>query len=202
MSKANDRPLLEAVMEGAEAAYDLAVDNEAVKAVPIVGTAFKILKGLDDFRSRVLQKKLFIFLSEPRLKASVEARALRQRMIGNDEKNSEIGEMLFLVLEKMTDNIKPVLLARAYASYLDDVIDSITFEAIAHVIDTAFYRDLLSYLTSGRTIENHVDLWHQRIASAGLEDVSEESWEGNRTYQDTPLGHIFKLAIKYDEIRL
>lgn len=201
MNKENDRPFLEAFMEGVEAVYDLAADNEAVKAVPVVGTAFKFLKGLDDLRSRALQKKLFVFLSEPRLKSSAEARSMRQKILIDQDKDAEIGQMLFLVLDKITDNIKPVLLARAYASYLDDVIDAITFEAIAHVIDMTFHRDLLSYLTSGRTIENHVDLWHQRIASAGLEDVSEESWDGHRKYQDTPLGQVFKLAIKYEEIR-
>lgn len=196
----NDRPVLEAIMEGAEAAYDLASDNEAVKAVPIVGTAFKLLKGLDDLRSHALQKKLYAFLTEPRLKSSAEAHLLRQGMLKKDKKDTEIGEMLFLVLDKMTDNIKPILLARAYAAYLDNEIDTISFEAIAHVIDMTFHRDLLSYLTSGRSIENHVDLWHHRIVSAGLEDVLEESWNGGKSYQDTPLRQVFKLAIKYDDI--
>jgi hypothetical protein len=81
MADKQDRNFLEMFAEGAEAAWDLAIESEAVKAVPVVGTAFKFLKGLDDLRSRVLMGKLHRFLNEPSLRAAMEAKELRDEIL-------------------------------------------------------------------------------------------------------------------------
>lgn len=196
MTEKNDRNILEALMEGAEAVIDLATESEAVKAVPVVGTAFKVLKGLDDLRSRVLMGKLHKFLSEPALREALEAQRIREEILNKPGRDQEIGEMLFLVLDKVTDMTKPVLLARAYASYLEELIDDFTFAAVAHAIDIAFLRDLLEFLNPARGPDT--TLWQQRLAAVGLLEVRDTSW--NRkviVYQETSLGEKFRLAIAF-----
>jgi len=193
MTGRSDRNILEAFMEGAESAIDLAVESEAVKAVPIVGTAFKLLKGLDDLRSRVLMGKLQKFLSEPALREAADAKRLRDEILDEPGRDQEVGEMLFLVLDKVTDMTKPVLLARAYASYLDGKVDDFAFSAVAHAIDIAFLRDLLEFLDESRGPDT--TLWQQRLAAIGLLSVESESWDGIIEYQETPLGSSFRLAL-------
>lgn len=194
MAQKNDRNFLEALLEGAEAAVDFATKSEAIKSVPVVGTAFKMLRGFDDLRSRVLMGKLYKFLDEPTLRQALEAQRLRDEIVNKPGRDQEIGEMLFLVLDKVTDMTKPVLLARAYASYLEGLIDDFAFTAIAHAIDIAFLRDLLEFLDPARGPDT--TLWQQRLAAVGLLEVLDESWD--RTvikYQETPLGASFRHAV-------
>lgn len=194
MTEKAPRSILEAFMEGAEAALDLIVESDAIKAVPVVGTAFKLLKGLDDLRSRSLMGKLYKFLNEPALRDAIEARQLHEEILNNPGREQEIGEMLFLVLDKVTDMTKPALLARAYASYLNKEIDGFALESVAHAINIAFVRDLLEFLNNLRGLDN--TLWQQRLAAVGLLSVVEESWNHTVTeYQVTPLGATFRHAI-------
>lgn len=194
MSEKKERNFIEAIMEGAEATWDLFIENEAVQAVPVVGSAFKILKGVDDLQSRALQRKLHKFLSEPALRHAVEARKLRDEILENDGRDEEIGEMLFLVLGNVTDLTKPVLLAKAYAAYLDGEINAFGVEQIAHVINVTFLRDLLDFLNPAvLSTHNH---WKDRLVSAGLMSVVDKSWSGDVTnYRETPLGNSFRHAI-------
>ena len=194
MTEKRDRNFLEMFAEGAEAAWDLVVDSEAVKAVPVVGTAFKFLKGFDDIRARVLMGKLHRFLNEPSLRAAIEAKALRDEILNIPDRDQEIGEMLFLTLEKVTDMTKPVLLANAYASYLTGLVDNLTFEAIAHAIDITFLRDMQQFLQ--REAQLCDDGCKQRLVAVGLLELTDQSWDNStKWYKVTSLGYSIKKAI-------
>lgn len=86
MSDRQERNFLEAFLEGGEAAIDLMTENEAVKAVPVVGTAIKLLKGFDDMRSRALAAKLTKFL---------------RNLHFNQRRCAPSSEWAFLILVKM-----------------------------------------------------------------------------------------------------
>jgi hypothetical protein len=141
MSQRRDRNFLEAFLQGAEAGLDLATDNEAVKAVPVVGTAFRLLKGLDDLRDRALQAKLMKFITEPALQTE-RARERMKGMAASTEEQQKIGEALFLTIERMTDLDKPSYLAKLFFSFLDDQIDAALLRRMAHAVDVAFIDDL------------------------------------------------------------
>ena len=98
MTTKRDRPFLEAMLEGAEAAIDLAIDNEAVRAVPVIGTAFKIARGFDDLRSKVLAAKLARFLTEPGMQTNATRTKMRRKLAESAEEASAVGEALFLVI--------------------------------------------------------------------------------------------------------
>jgi len=178
MSK-SERNFIEAAMEAGEAGIDLLTDNEAVKAVPVVGLAFKLLKGLDDLRSRILMAKLKKFITEPNLVRSLEANRVRAQL-DRDKDRELIGEVLFLTLDKVTDLRKPELLGRVFSGYLDEIIGSETLLLLAHAIDSAFVGDLEFFLGHS---EEHVRKGNPaafRLLSAGLVEYSD--------FRDTPLG--------------
>ena len=164
-----DRPFLEAFMSNGEAAIDFVTKSDAIKAVPVVGTAFKLLKGLDDIRSRLFAAKLARFLSEPSLRAASEGRKFRKEMLDdNGGRDQEIGETLLLVLDKVTDMNKPLLLAKVFAAYLDQAIEQEALLMLIHAIDVSSMLDLQMFIRNrGGDIDNET-LWRERLASSGL----------------------------------
>jgi len=89
---------------------------------------------------------------------------------------------------------KPTLLAKAYASYLLNEIDRFTFEAIAHVLNISFLRDVQALLTPPSPPNDN--LWKERLTSVGLLEVESETFDGDVTYQETPLGAAFLHAVR------
>ena len=51
LRKKSDRPVLEAALTNVEAFVDALTSNTAVAAIPVIGTAFKLCKGVDVFRA-------------------------------------------------------------------------------------------------------------------------------------------------------
>lgn len=172
MSEKKDRNFLEAFLEGGEAALDLLTDNEAVKAVPVIGTAFKVLKGFDDARDRALAAKLERFIRDPSLQSDRVREKLKNGISSNAEEATRVGETLFLVLEKMTDLDKPSLLARVFRAYLDDVITSADLRRLSHALDGAFTDDLvaLEHWQESAHVSYGIE-WKQPLVGVGLTRV-------------------------------
>jgi hypothetical protein len=146
MPPKTDRNFLEAFLTNAEATIDTLTDNELVSAIPIVGTAFKICKGLDDVRSRALAAKLAIFLTEPGMRTDAASEKLKYKIQADSAEAAKVGEVLFLVIDRLTDLEKPLILARAYVAYLSDDLSASDLKRIARAIDIAFADDLFTFL--------------------------------------------------------
>ena len=172
MSDRKNRSFLEAFLEGSEAAIDLVTDNEAVKAVPVVGTAIRLLQGVDDVRSRALAAKLTKFLTEPALQSEKLRAKLRAGISASDEEARKIGESLFLVLDQMTDLEKPRLLAKVFAAYLDEVVSASELRRISHSMGSAFTDDLLALQEWEETLHlKYGSEWKQPLVGSGLTRV-------------------------------
>lgn len=196
-----DRHFLEAVLEGAEAAVDLATSSEVIKAVPVIGTAIKLLRGIDDMRSRMLQAKLARFLDEPALRSAAEARTVRTGLLEDDEHDIEMGHTIFMVIDKVTDMTKPSLLAKVFAAYLDDEIERDVVFMLAHAIDVSSVIDLKQMiLADGDDIGNET-LWRERLSATGLLHIyiSSALTDSNVLQGLSPLGASFLAVIKHCE---
>lgn len=169
MTGKKERNLLEAALEAGEAALDLLTDNEAVKAVPVIGTAFKLLKGVDDMRDRALAAKLETFVRDPSLQSDQVRVRLRNGISSSEEEAIKVGETLFLVLDKMTDLEKPRLLARVFRAYLDEVITAVDLRRLSHALDGAFTDDLiaLEHWQESAHVSYGVE-WKQPLVGVGL----------------------------------
>lgn|GEM_PF-2179723 len=195
MSKSPERNFLEAFLTNAEVMVDSYLDNEAVRSVPVVGTALKLCKGVDDLRTRALAAKLAKFLSEPSLQ-SANAKAKMQRLASDKTEQVRIGETLFLVIEKMTDLEKPRLLAMMFAAFLAEVINESTLRRLTHAIDVAYIDDLQTLLESGNLPS---DLGGGLVATGLVAPMGGESWSdmGSINYATTALAADFRSAYKF-----
>ncbi|MDL1860622.1 hypothetical protein FBR04_06275 [Betaproteobacteria bacterium PRO7] len=201
MPEERERHFLEAFLDCGEAAIDLATDNEAVEAVPVVGTAFKLLRGIDDFRNRALVAKLQRFLASPELQSDRVRRRLKHGIASSPEEASKIGESLFLVLDQMTDLDKPCLLAKVFLAYLDDVISSVELRRIAHAMDSAFTDDLVLLSDwDASTNPRQAISWMLPLAGSGLTSVvTGQTMDdaGEVYYQLTELGETLHRAFQH-----
>ena len=188
----NDKHFLEAALQNLEATVDLLVDNELTRAIPVVGTAFKIAKGIDDLRSRALLAKLTAFVREPALCSDRSRTLLQERLVANPESEQRIGEALFLVLEQCTDLSKPAMLARVFSAYLRGEVNESGLRRMSHAIGIAFPDDLAALVNSqGDGWNSEGGLWMQPLFAAGLATASPGgAWDTlNRIdYRLSPLG--------------
>lgn len=199
MSDRRERNFLEAFLEGGEAIIDLATENEAVKAVPVIGTAVKLLKGMDDMRSRALAAKLTKFLTEPALQSETIRAKLRAGISTSDEEARKVGESLLLVLDRMTDMDKPSLLAKVFVAYLDEVISESELRRIAQALNAAFIDDLLALQDWDESLHpKYGNEWKQLLAGSGLTQVVTGQTYGDMTevyYQLGDLGRVLHRAL-------
>lgn len=201
MAEKRKHHFLEAFLEGSEAAIDLATDNEAIRAVPVIGTALRVLHGIDDVRSRAFAAKLRKFIDAPELHTEKTRAKLKDGIASSSDNAEKIGETLFLVLERMTDLEKPALLARVFAAYLDGVIDSALLRRAAHAMDAAFTDDLLALSKWDTNINaSYATEWMMPLAAAGItHTVAGRTYDDQGTiyYHLTDLGKALHKALQY-----
>jgi hypothetical protein len=198
-----NRPMVELIANAGETATDLFVSNPALKELPVVDWAFKIIKAFDGFRSWLLARKIEKFLSEPSLIKAAEASKMRERVMVDENYAQDVGETLLMVLDKVTDFSKPVLLAKCYAAFLDDEIDQYALAMLVHVIDISAIRDLeqfiQQYVENPSEHQSEDTLWRARLASSGLFSVyfSGALGGGGGGYDLAPLGATLIEVLKY-----
>lgn len=176
-----------------------ALDDSAIgEAIPLVDRAIKIWRAAGNFRDAMLARKLLSFITDPSLQTT-EARA-RMREHTESEEGKKIGEMLFLVLERLNDMQKPTWLAKAYAAYLADEISASDFRRIASAIDMAFCDDLSELITSHEELAYDNDSWMKNLVTSGLVELRIPATLGGRPtmYELSKWGKMLRSAARRD----
>lgn len=173
MPQPKDRPFLEATLQNIEVAVDAATANDVIASIPVIGTAFKICKGIDDLRSRAFAAKLDRFVSDPSLTSAAAKEAIAQKVQGSPEEARKVGETLFLVLDRFIDLDKPELLAKVFVAYLDNIVSATDLQRLAQAIDLAFSGDLRQLVEAdeqllvGSTMDG-ANQWKTTLIPSGL----------------------------------
>jgi len=191
MSKNPFAPAIEGALELAEVVVDSKISNEILSDIPFVGLAFKAASAAENYRQYALEKKIHLFCSEPNLRAAIEAKRLREKLLTDEKQDQQIGEMLLMVLDKVTDMTKPVLLAKIFAAYLDEVIEQESLLMLTHVIDISYIGDVLTFINTRKGEFDNSNLWRERLASTGLLETHVSGAIGNAGdihHEPSPLG--------------
>src|ERR1035437_10047632 len=168
MLNKTDRPLLEAVLENAEALVDSLINDEFLKDIPVVGTAIKLCSAVDSLRDRAFAAKLHKFVLGLGNNHSAVAVKWRQLVDKSPEDAKRVGETLFMVLERLSDLEKAELLASVFRAHVDDIIASQDLRRLAQAIDMAFMDDLKRLLELDRHPEKSAEPWLRYLAPTGL----------------------------------
>lgn len=151
-------------MTNAEAALDTLSDNEATRTIPVVGTAFKIMKGLDEARAASLTHKLKIFIESPGMRSQEVADEWTRKVKSSPEETTRVGETLFLAVDKVIDTKKPEIFAKIFLAYLREKITASDLLRIVSAVDLAFIEDL-EHLRDAPNVSKEV---LQTLLSSGL----------------------------------
>lgn len=197
MPTPKDRPILEAVLESTEVVADAIAHGDILSEIPVIGTAFKICKAAGTIRDRAFAAKLARFASELDSIPEKTKDKLKERALSSKEDLQKVGETLFMVLERLTDLDKPLLLSQIFLAYLDGIISSSELRRLSQAIDASFYDDLQELLTRKEFPGKSEEPWMQYLVASGLTRVV-----GGKTYGDigriyyeiTALGHKLRNA--------
>ena len=171
---------LEDALSHAGEIWEAVPHSHVVKEVPIIRQAVALWKTYNDARSALLAAKLEKFVTDSSLRTP-EARArMCEQAKSPDAK--KIGETLFMVLEKLTDMLKPMWLARCYAGFLAGEFGSSELRRLAAAIDIAFGDDLISLITAPEPIRsNEYAPWRRYLTGSGLTEMGAQGPIGGKT---------------------
>ena len=188
MGKESNRHFLDALLSNVEVIIDNITDNELVRSIPVIGTAFKIVKGLDDVRSKALQSKLQGFLASPGMDSDAATEAFKKKLEASPEEAEKAGETLFLVLERLIDLRKPPLLAKVFLSFLNENVSLSSLQRLATAIDLAFMDDIDSMVTPNPPAEVL-----RNLLNSGLAEINYTALYGGFNSLDFRLSKIGKM---------
>ena len=168
-------PLLEFFFESAEVATDLSMPADLLANggdlfadIPVVGLFFKGLNACHSVRDRALAAKLVNVL-QPFQDASRRHREkFKQRMLRDKDESRRIGEMLFLVLDRLTSLDKSQILGYLFIAYLNDELTIVEISRMAQAVDMCFAEDLGNLLSSEDGMGQSQEPWMRSLVPAGL----------------------------------
>jgi hypothetical protein len=181
--------LLENGLETGEVFLDILTD-QAMADIPVIGTAYRILRSADNIRDRILMIKLARLLS-PLHHSRTDRSTFHEKISSDMAEAQRVGEVLFLVLDKLSDLDRPYVLGCVFVSYLKGEVSGADLRRIAHAIDSSYSDDLMELLRCNDLSGSVDSAWSCSLASTGLTTATGgKTWEnvGSISYLLTDLG--------------
>ena len=142
-------PAIEAALEITEAGLDQLADNQFLADIPVIGVAFKICKTISGVRERIYISKLQTFLTRLESIPQEQQHTMILEVLADASERQKVGERLLMVLEQLTDQDKPAMMAVFFIAYLRRTIDLPTLLRCWDAIETAYGGDLKILLGAG-----------------------------------------------------
>ena len=171
--------------------------------IPIVGTLFQVMKAVDSVRDRALSVKLMRFLEPFQEESKNDRDKFKKRLMQDEFESRRVGEILFLVVERLTDLDKAQILRCLFVSYLNDQLSSIELRRMAQAVDISFADDLVMLIESNGEINQSEALWLKSLVPSSLtEPVGATMFGemGNIYYSMTDLGKKLRSAYLFAQL--
>lgn len=206
----------EVPIDGIERAIDTFIDNEALNAMPIAASINAIIKtGKDIHKANLLkQTEEFIKSLKNQTISQEKLQQYKKELYENEKKAKEELGRVILILDNIKDIEKSRLLAKFYATFVNQEINWSKFCEFADVIEKIFVTDIeTAYELYKSTEEKEVSVKQydrykaDRLVSTGILSlyskpltVREISGNGSRdTFEKNGFGELFVKIAKKDE---
>lgn len=196
----NDRPVIEALLEGGETIANIVLHDNILSEVPIIGHAIRTCKAIDSIRERAFIAKLAPFMGSLCTLSEKQKESLKEKISSSPYEARKVGETLFFVLERLTDLDKPSLLAAVFTAYIDGAISCEELQRTAQAIDVAFLTDIKQLLAIEDIQPEYMEPWAFALIASGLTRLAGSGALGDagRLYCIiSPLGAKLKEAYSY-----
>jgi hypothetical protein len=128
--------------EGLDILLDSALEEGLVQDIPIVGWLVKTYDVMHTVRDRIFLRKILRFLRGTQATTAEERHAFAERMEADPAYQRQVGESLFLLLDRHETVDKSELLGRVFAALIRQEISEEVFQRYAFIIDRLFLQDL------------------------------------------------------------
>lgn len=189
--------MFEAGLEAAEGVADIVVASELIAAIPVVGTAVKVCSALDDIRSRSYLSKLRALLEGLGDVPSETLDAWKDSLGKRDEELQKAGEMTFLLVERLAEVDKAVIVGTLLRALVEAKINGELYMRLALAVDGAFLADLTKLLDAHKVPELSDLPWMKYLANVGLTEAAfgiPYGGDAVAKYSVSKLGHQFRTA--------
>jgi hypothetical protein len=196
--------LLEAALENLEAVIDPVINNDIVKSIPVIGTAFKVIKGASDIRDRMFAAKLTTFLLTTEKVTPQAKEEMRQRIASSPDEAKKVGQALMLVLDKITALEKAEMMAYIFIAHTLGQIGAADFRRLLDAIDQAFVDDLADLLGIAESKHSTAAVYMKHLSRTGLTFAdstkiakSREDWHYDVSRLGKQLIDAYRMGLKY-----
>ncbi|NQU83376.1 MAG: hypothetical protein HQ536_01565 [Parcubacteria group bacterium] len=125
-----------------EIALDSKLKEGLLKEVPVIGSLIKIVQAGINVRDELFLEKILLFLKELGKVSRTERKKFAQKLDKNPDFKQKTGEALLLLLERLNDMEKPIIVAKIFAQHIKEKIGFMTMKRLAIIVDQADLSDL------------------------------------------------------------
>lgn len=206
-------------LDGIESLTDIILKNEIIEKVPIANMATSIIKTGEMIYNKNLFRQTVSFIESLNKQeiSKEKAEKYKEKVFKNEKRESEEIERVLLYLNKNIDTEKSRILAKFYASYVNQEINWNKFCEYATIINQIFIEDLPIIYDIYKDEETKVVIYENykisRLMSTGLlnnysgaitvQELSNGKSGVRNIYEKNVLGEIFvKIATRKEIIML
>lgn len=187
---------VEALTSSVEIATHLVIESRIAEAIPVLGLVVKAFKARASLSDHLLARKLSGFL-EGTGELSAKERQIAAEMFSDDKRAQMSGEKLVMLLDRMTDSHKPVILGKLFKRFTIGLINVDQLRRLAMSVETGYVddlKDLLHPLQEESLSYEDIQDCRRRLVHTGLTAVhvyQNGSGEILTYFQFTKLGLLF-----------
>lgn len=206
-------------LDGIESLTDIILKNEIIEKVPIANMATSIIKTGEMIYNKNLFRQTVSFIESLNKQeiSKEKAEKYKEKVFKNEKRESEEIERVLLYLNKNIDTEKSRILAKFYASYVNQEINWNKFCEYATIINQIFIEDLPIIYDIYKDEETKVVIYENykisRLMSTGLlnnysgaitvQELSNGKSGVRNIYEKNVLGELFvKIATRKEIIML
>lgn len=158
--------LKELLGTAAETGLDSILEQESLKQIPVFGTLIKITSLGINLRDRLFAKKIIRFLREIR-DIPHDKRSSFAKKFNSKKQKMRAGESILLLLDRLDDINKPVIIGRIVRLAILGKIDFETSMKLSAMVDRSYISDLvlLPQAERGKGIPDETS---ESLATVGL----------------------------------
>lgn len=127
-------------IELVESVIDSAIEEGLLKNTPIVKSIYSLYQTGVSVKDRFFLQKLYKFLIK------INEIPLYERVKFLEKNNDNIkglGEHLIILIDRLDNIDKPIMIANLFRNFMLGFIDNPTFKRLARIIERCYYEDLL-----------------------------------------------------------
>ena len=178
-----------------DAGLNAALSSDALGGVPVIGAIYGLFKAGKEVRHELYVRQIARFLSG--LSSTTEdERAIFIDSLNERGKSEKFGEAILILLDKVDDIVKPVIIGRIMAAHIKGHLDYDKAMRLSHMVNKSYGKDLDHLKNFHNGTQGRMAIVAESLCSIGF--LSNNGVDGGR-FSDPEAGGIIYGMNEYGE---